>query len=434
MLSSLVLDEDFTRQVLPYFKEEYFHDKTEKIIFSVIKDYLQKYDSSPNKTTLIFDVRDKKELNDTEYEQISEYINNIYKIERPTDSSWLVKQAEEFCQNKAVYNAIIQSIEIYDGKSKEHTTHAIPQLIKEAIGINFDNHVGMDFFDDVQNRFEYYSKVENKVAFDIDILNKITGGGVSKKTLNLILAGVFVGKSLTLVHLAAAYAKAGYDVLYISMEMREEEVFKRIDANMLKIPTDKIADIGFDKYNSKIEKLKQKSYGKIKVKEYAPCSAHAGHFNNLLQELKLKQRFTPQVILVDYLGIVASSRQKSSTAGSHQYLTSVAEELRALAFEYDVPLWSAQQLNRCLFYKTLVNTNNGKVSLDTINIGDKIIGSKGEVTVEYIYPIEEQDCYEIILKSGKKIICSAKHIFPTEIGNKTIETGLAVKDKLYVKK
>ncbi|MDD5150418.1 MAG: DnaB-like helicase C-terminal domain-containing protein, partial [Flavobacterium sp.] len=341
MLSSLVLDEEFVRQTLPYLRSEYFHDKNEKIIFEIIKNYLQKYNTLPNKTTLIFDVREKKELNDSEYESISEYINNIYKLERPTDQSWLVKQAEEFCQNKAIYNAIVQSIEIYDGKSKDYTTHAIPQLIKEAIGVNFDNHVGMDFFDDIASRYEYYSKVENKVAFDIDILNLITGGGVSKKTLNLILAGVFVGKSLTLVHLAAAYAKAGYNVLYISMEMREEEVFKRIDANMLKIPTDKIADIGFDKYNSKIEKLKQKSYGKIKVKEYAPCSAHAGHFNNLLQELKLKQRFTPDVILVDYLGIVASSRQKSASAGSHTYLTSVAEELRALAFEYDVPLWSA---------------------------------------------------------------------------------------------
>lgn len=346
ILHSLVTDEEYIRQVLPFLKSDYFHDKIERAIFEKIRDYLHEYSALPNKTTLIIDIREHEKLNEKEVEEAENVIKDIFKIEDASDTKWLIKQTEEFCQSKAVYNSIMKAISIYDGTEKNLTPHAIPDLIKEAISVSFDTHIGMDLYEDAELRYEYYTRAESKIPFDIEILNEVTSGGVGRKTLNVVVAGVNVGKTLSLVHLACAYARQGYNVIYFTMEMREEEILKRIDANMLKVPISKLKDFSRDEFIDKVEKIRQKSYGKIKVKEFPPGSAHAGHFKHVLSELKIKKRFIPDVIIVDYIGITASSRIRAGQQNSYFYLKSISEELRALAVETDTALWTAMQLTR----------------------------------------------------------------------------------------
>jgi replicative DNA helicase len=346
ILSSLVQDENYVRQTLPFLKSEYFHDRLECAVFEIIREYIQEYNTLPNKTTLLIDIRNHKKLNDKEVAEAESIIREIFDIDRPTDSKWLVKQTEEFCQTKAVYNAIMKAIAVYDGSEKTMTPHAIPDMIKEAVSISFDSHIGMDIYDDAGARYDYYTTIDSKIPFDIELLNDITNGGVGRKTLNVLVAGVNVGKTLSMVHLACAYARAGLNVLYFTMEMREEEILKRMDANMLKTPINKLKDLGRDAFIDKVEKIRAKSYGKIKVKEYPPGAAHTGHFKHVISELKMKQRFTPDIIMVDYIGITGSSRVKLGQQNSYFYLKAVAEELRALAVETDTVLWTAMQLTR----------------------------------------------------------------------------------------
>jgi KaiC/GvpD/RAD55 family RecA-like ATPase len=346
ILSSLVQDEDYVRQVLPFLQSEYFHDKVERAVFETIHSYLQEYNTLPNRTTLLVDIRNHEKLNEKEIEEAEVIVRDIFTIDRPTDIKWLIKQTEEFCQSKAVYNAIMKAIAIYDGTEKTLTPHAIPDMIKEAVGISFDSRIGMDMYDDAGVRYDYYTLPESKVPFDIEILNEVTNGGVGRKTLNVVVAGVNVGKTLSLVHLACAYARAGLNVLYFTMEMREEEILKRMDANMLKTPINRLEELGRDTFIDKVEKIRAKSYGKIKVKEYPPGVAHVGHFKHIINELKMKQRFVPDIIIVDYIGITASSRMKLGQQTSYFYLKAVAEELRALAVETNTVLWTAMQLTR----------------------------------------------------------------------------------------
>jgi replicative DNA helicase len=346
ILSSLVQDEDYVRQVLPFLKSEYFNDKVEKAVFETIRSYLLEYNTLPNKTTLLVDIRNHDDLNEKEIAEAESIIRDIFRIERPTDSKWLIGQTEEFCRTKAIYNAIVKAISIYDGTDKTMTPHAIPDMIKEAVSVSFDSHIGMDIYDDAGIRYDYYTLPESKIPFDIDLLNDITNGGVSRKTLNVVVAGVNVGKTLSLIHFACAYARAGYNVLYFTLEMREEEILKRMDANMLKTPINELGKLGRETFIDEVEKLRAKSYGKIKVKEYPPGSAHAGHFKHIINELKLKQRFVPDVIMVDYIGITGSSRMRMGQQNSYFYLKAVAEELRALAVETNTILWTAMQLTR----------------------------------------------------------------------------------------
>jgi replicative DNA helicase len=346
ILSSLVVDDDYVRQVLPFLQSEYFNDKIERSVFETIRSYIHEYNTLPNKTTLLVDIRSHEKLNEKEVAEAENVVREIFDIDRPSDSKWLIKKTEEFCQEKAVYNAIMKAIAIYDGTEKTVTPHAIPDMIKDAVGISFDSHIGMDMYDDAGARYDYYTLPSSKIPFDIEILNEITNGGAGRKTLNVFVAGVNVGKTLSLVHLACAYARAGLNVLYFTMEMREEEILKRMDANMLKTPINKLEEFGRDAFIDKVEKLRAKSYGKIKVKEYPPGAAHAGHFKHIIGELKMKQRFVPDVIMVDYIGITGSARMKIGQQNSYFYLKAVAEELRALAVETDTVLWTAMQLTR----------------------------------------------------------------------------------------
>lgn len=347
ILGGLVLSDDFVRQTVPFLQPEYFQDKAEQAVFETIKKYLHEYNTLPKKTALAIDVKNRDGLNDKETDYALEVVEDIYTLNvTDLDQKWLVKQAEEFCQSKAIYLAIMKAIAIYDGSEKVLTPHAIPDMIKDAVGITFNSHIGMDLFDDAESRYDYYTKPENKIPFDIDILNKITNGGCGKKTLNVIVAGVNVGKTLSLAHLAAAYMKSGLNVLYISMEMCEQEILKRIDANLLRVSINKIKDLGRDAFMNKIQKMKDKTRGKIKVKEFPPGAATAAHFKHLINELKMKQRFSPDVIIVDYIGITGSSRMKLGQQTSYFYLKAVAEELRALAVETETVLWTAMQITR----------------------------------------------------------------------------------------
>lgn len=346
ILSSLVLDEDYVRKTLPFLQSEYFHDKIERTVFEIIRSYLQEYNTLPNLTTLLIDIRNHERLNDKEVAEAESIAREIFDIDRPTDAKWLVEQTEEFCRTKAVYNAIKKAIAVYDGTEKTMTPHAIPDMIKDAVSISFESHIGMDLYDDAGARYDYYALPTSKVPFDIELMNEITNGGISRKTLNVVVAGVNVGKTLSLVHLACAYARTGLNVLYFTMEMREEEILKRMDANMLKTPINKLEALGRDIFIDNVEKIRAKSYGTIKVKEYPPGVAHVGHFKHIINELKMKQRFTPDIIIVDYIGITGSSRMKLGNQSSYFYLKAVAEELRALAVETNTILWTAMQLTR----------------------------------------------------------------------------------------
>lgn len=347
ILGGLVLDDHFVRQTIPFLQPEYFHDKIECAVFSQIKHYLDEYKTLPNKTAITLDIKKHERLNEKEVSLALDIIDDIYTVDiAGTDKKWLIKQAEEFCQNKAVYNAIIKAIAIYDGSDTTSTSHVIPDLIKDAISISFEANIGQDLFEDAEARFEYYTQPENKIPFDIEILNDITNGGVGKKTLNMLVAGVNVGKTLGLCHLAAAYMKMGYNVLYVSLEMGEEEILKRVDANTLRVSINKLAEMGKDEFVGKVDRLRQKCHGKLKVKQFPTGSASAAHFKHIINELKLKKRWSPDVIMIDYIGIAASSRIKMGQHNSYTYLKAVAEEFRALAIETDTAVWSAMQLNR----------------------------------------------------------------------------------------
>jgi len=346
ILSSLVQNESYARKVIPFLKEEYFEDLIERRVFELITQYIGKYSTVPSKTDLAVNIRNDEKLNEGQTADALVISNELFQIEPSSNQDWLVSTTESFCQDKAVYNAIHQAIAIYQGEDKQLTPHAIPDLLKNAIAVCFDSKVGIDFFDDAETRFDFYATPENKIPFHLNILNEVTCGGITPKTLNLLVAGVNVGKTLGLIDLAAGYMRDGKNVLYISMEMREEMIMQRVDANMLKVPVNDVASLGKERFMNRIEILKQKSYGKLKVKEFPPGMASSVHIRHVVDELKLKQKFSPDVIMVDYLQIAASSRMKYGQVGSYYYYKSVAEELRALAVELDVVIWSAAQFNR----------------------------------------------------------------------------------------
>lgn len=346
ILSSLVQNEQYARKVIPFLKDEYFEDLLEKRLFEIITGYVEKYNGLPNKTDLSINIRNDSKLNEEQTDEALSLAAELFDIEPANNQEWLVTTTESFCQDKAVYNAIHQAIAIYQGEDKQLTPHAIPDLLKNAIAVCFDSKVGIDFFDDAESRFDFYATPESKIPFHLNILNEVTCGGVTPKTLNLLVAGVNVGKTLGLIDLAAGYMRDGKNVLYISMEMREEMIMQRVDANMLKVPVNDVASLGKERFMNRIEVLKQKSYGKLKVKEFPPGMASAVHIRHVVDELKLKQGFVPDIIMVDYLQIAASSRMKYGQVGSYYYYKSVAEELRALAVELNVVIWSAAQFNR----------------------------------------------------------------------------------------
>lgn len=347
ILKHLLLDEDFTRKTLPFLKSEYFHDGADKALFTQINEYIIKYNTLPTYEALVIEI-DKKNLTESLYKETIGRLDEIVQNKETSDTKWLIDTAESFCKDKAVYNAIMQSIQILDASNKGTLDKgSIPTLLADALSVAFDNHIGHDFLDDADPRYEFYHKIEQRIPFDLDYLNRITKGGLPEKTLNIILAGTGVGKSLFMCHCAASNLTLGKNVLYITLEMAEERIAERIDANLLNIDLDKLVALPKESYLKKIERLRSNTTGKLIIKEYPTASANVSHFKHLLNELKLKKQFIPDIIYIDYLNICSSSRIKQgSNVNSYTYVKAIAEELRGLAVETKVPIISATQTTR----------------------------------------------------------------------------------------
>lgn len=345
ILKHLVKNEDYARKTLPFIKEEYFHEVVEKLVYREIADYITRYNSLPTKEALVISAGEKNH-SEGEYKGITSLVETIDKESNQENLDWLLEKTEVWCQEKAVYNAIMESIKILDGKSSADKG-SIPTVLSDALAVSFDGHIGHDFLFDSDERFDFYHRVESKIPFDIELLNKITKGGLPNKTLNIALAGTGVGKSLFMCHCAASNLTMGKNVLYITMEMAEEKIAERIDANLLDVTIDQLPLITKDIFDKKIDRIRKKTSGKLIVKEFPTASAHAGHFRHLLNELNLKKNFRPDIIYIDYLNICASSRVKpGASINSYTYIKSIAEELRGLAVEFGVPIVSATQTTR----------------------------------------------------------------------------------------
>ena len=341
ILVNLVRNEKYVRKVLPFIKAEYFSDGDHKYAFEQIKSYIETYNNTPT-------IEAMSVAFDRATEEQRSLLKTIFEYEQETQElQWLVDETEKFCKDKAVFNAVLEGIQIIDGKSRDKTPDALPEMLTEALQVGFDTNVGHDFIEDADKRFDFYNRLEEKVPFDLDLFNKITEGGLSNKTLNIALAGTGVGKSLFMCHMASANIAAGKSVLYITLEMAEERIAERIDANLMNIPIMDLKDLSKPMYQDRIQTLKDKYEGRLIVKEYPTASAHSGHFKALLNELKLKRNFHPDIIYIDYLNICTSSRfRPGSSANSYTIIKSIAEELRGLAVEQDVPIFSATQTTR----------------------------------------------------------------------------------------
>ena len=350
ILSNLFYEEDYTRKVIPFLKEDYFPLRTEKILFSEINKFVQKYNNLPTKEAIIIELSQRKDVNEDEHNVLKENINSISKLN--SDPQWLLDTTEKFCKDRAVHNAVLSGIKILDKKDSKRTPESIPGILADALAVSFDQHIGHDYIGDHEERFKWYHTKETKYQFDLDYMNRITKGGVPSKTLNIALAGTGVGKSLFMCHCASAYLVQGLNVLYITLEMAEERIAERIDANLLDVTIDDLHTMPKDLYENKIEKLRKKTGGTLIIKEYPTASAHSGHFRALFNELALKKSFKADVVFIDYLNICASSRFKGGNIGSYFYIKAIAEELRGLAVEFNVPLFSATQTTRTGFVST----------------------------------------------------------------------------------
>jgi len=347
-LSNLIHNEDYCRKVIPFIKPIYFANRDERIVFEEIEKFLEKYNALPTKETLTIGVDSRKDLTDDEYKKIVELIGSLEKTE--VDLQWLHDETEKFCKDKAIYNAVLDGIKIIDGKDKNRTPEAIPTILSDALAVSFDLTVGHDYVDDGLNRYEFYHKKEDKIKFDLDYFNKITKGGLPQKTLNIALAGTGVGKSLFMCHVASSVLMQGKNVLYITLEMAEERIAERIDANLMNITIDDLHTLPKKMFENYLNKIQKKTNGKLIIKEYPTASAHVGNFRSLIKELALKRSFRPDIIFVDYLNICASSRFKgNANVGSYFYIKAIAEELRGLAVETNVPIVSATQTTRSGF-------------------------------------------------------------------------------------
>ena len=346
ILSSLIHNEEYARKVVPFIKDEYFGDNDTKVLFQEIRKYIDQYNGLPTKEALQISIDERDDLNEERYKNISESINDMG-YDNDTELDWLLDKTEKFCQDKAVYNAVRKSILVLDGKDKEYDKGAIPQLLSDALGVAFDTNIGHDFVENADQRFDFYHTKEDKIPFDLEYMNKITKGGVSRKSLSIALAGTGVGKTLFMTHCAAANLMEGLNVLYITMEMAEERIAERIDANLLDLTLDDLRYLTRDVYHSRMSNIRKRTNGKLIVKEYPTASAGSNHFRFLLNELKLKKNFIPDIIYIDYLNICMSSRMKQgANVNSYTYIKAIAEELRGLAVEFNVPVFSATQTTR----------------------------------------------------------------------------------------
>ena len=434
ILRNLVFNEEYSRKVIPFIQPEYFEERVEKIVFEETVEFIVKYGSSITLEALGIEINNRKDLTESENKDILDLVSKLHNA--PVDSRWILDTTEKWCSDRAIYLALIESIHIADGKDDKKGRDAIPSILSDALAVSFDNNIGHDYLQNYEERYEYYHRKEDKIPFDLEYFNKITGGGLPRKTLNILMSGPNVGKTLAMCHIASSYLLQSKNVLYITLEMAEEEIAKRIDANILNVPINQLEELPKSMFENKVRKLLEKTTGNLVIKQYPTASAHSGHFKALVNELALKKSFKPDVIFIDYLNICASSRFKAgANVNSYSYVKSIAEEVRGMIVELDVPLITATQTTRCLGLDTLVIKNTGEqIKIKEIKVGDEILSHSGNVLVEKVFPIEVQDVYEIVTKSGKKILCSDKHIFPTIDGEKNIISGLTIGDKLFIKK
>ena len=345
ILRNLVFNEEYSRKVIPFIEPDYFEQRTEKIIFQEITEFIVKYGNVITTEALSIEMEDRADLSEMEVKESREIITGLN--DSPVDSQWLLDTTEKWCRDRAIYLALMESIGIADGADKEKNRDAIPSILSDALAVSFDNHIGHNYLEDYQERYESYHRKEDRIPFDLEYFNKITKGGLPNKTLNIALAGTGVGKSLFMCHMASSILLNGSNVLYITMEMSEEKIAERIDANLLNVPIQDLSDLPRTSFENKVTNLSKKTQGQLIIKEYPTASAHSGHFKALLNELALKKSFRPDVIFVDYLNICASSRYKgSANINSYTLVKSIAEELRGLAVEAEVPIVSATQTTR----------------------------------------------------------------------------------------
>ena len=338
------------RKAIPFLKELYFSNRSENILFTEINSFVEKYNNLPTKETILVEMGHRKDLNDDEVRNTKELLSTI--SPEDVDQQWLVDTTEKFCKDRAVHNAVLDGIKILDKKDSKRSPEAIPSILADALAVSFDNHIGHDYLNDSEERYKWYHTKEKKFQFDLSYFNRITKGGVPSKTLNIALAGTGVGKSLFMCHVAASFLAQGQNVLYITLEMAEERIAERIDANLLDVSMDDLHAMPQQMYHDRLQKVQDKTKGQLIIKEYPTASAHSGHFRALLNELSLKKSFKPQVVFIDYLNICSSSRFKGGNISSYFYIKAIAEELRGLAVEFDLPIFSATQTTRTGFVST----------------------------------------------------------------------------------
>jgi len=345
ILRNLLHNEKYIRKVIPFIKSEYFEDQNQKIVFEEILSFVQEYNQPATKEVLCIEVEKRTDINEQSFKEIAQIISCLEDV--PAEFNWLIDTTEKWCRDRAIYLALMESIHIADGNDGKKNRDSIPSILSDALAVSFDNHVGHDYLEDYEQRYESYHKKEDKIEFDLEYFNKITKGGLPNKTLNIALAGTGVGKSLFMCHVASSVLLQGRNVLYITLEMAEERIAERIDANLLNVPIQDITNLPKQMFENKVTSLAKKTQGTLIIKEYPTASAHSGHFKSLLNELALKKSFHPDIIFIDYLNICSSSRYKgNSNINSYTFVKAIAEELRGLAVEFNVPIVSATQTTR----------------------------------------------------------------------------------------
>ena len=361
VLRSLLHNEDYARKVVPFIQGDYFEQPSQKIVFEEVSSFITEYDELPTKEALYIEVEKRNDVNEEIYKQVTELIGVL--DDSPSDEDWLLNTSEKWCRDRAIYLALMESIQLADGKDDKKGRDAIPSILSDALAVSFDNNIGHDYLKDYEERYESYHRKEDKIPFDLEYFNKITKGGIPNKTLNIALAGTGVGKSLFMCHMASSCLSAGRNVLYITLEMAEEKIAERIDANLLNVNIQEITDLPKPMFESKVTSLAKKTQGTLIIKEYPTASAHSGHFKALLNELALKKSFRPDIIFIDYLNICASSRYRGNTSvNSYSYIKAIAEELRGLAVEANVPIVSATQTTRSGFASSDVDLTDSSES------------------------------------------------------------------------
>jgi replicative DNA helicase len=445
ILRNLIYNEDYSRKVIPFIQPDYFEQKSERVIFEEIVQFIVKYGSAITIEALNIEVENRTDLTEDQIKEIRDINKSLN--DSVVEKQWLLDTTEKWCRDRAIYLALMESIHIADGNNEKKNRDAIPSILSDALAVSFDNNIGHDYLADYEERYAYYHKKENRLEFDLDFFNKITNGGVPNKTLNILLAGTNVGKTLAMCHMASSFLLQSKNVLYITMEMAEEEIAKRMDANMLNVAINQLDDLPKSIFTNKASQLVEKTKGTLIIKEYPTASAHSGHFKALLNELALKKSFRPDVIFIDYINICASSRFRSGmNINSYTIIKSIAEELRGLAVEFDVPIFSATQTTRsgfsssdveitdtseCIFVDETIEMRDGGVKkISEVSVGDQIKSQDSYKTVMMVHHKKEKECIKVITKNGKTIIVSKEHIFPTNNGRKSFNSGLSIGDYL----